>query len=184
MRDPAKDVNFPVWAASKTRTGFLVLRDMVAPVYRSTTTTVNENKINANILMLRYTRDLMPEFPKPKAVPFVWRWADLFPLAEKSRELVTVGRDSERRATGLANSGVRGQTYINPTLWCAIQYLCLGENAPEHRHAQNAFRFVVESEGVWTVVDGDPVHMSRGELLLTPRWSLHGHNNTATTPMA
>ena len=31
------------------------------------------------------------------------------------------------------------------------------ETAPEHRHSQNAFRFVVEGEGVWTVVNGDPV---------------------------
>ena len=130
------------------------------------------------------TGDLMPEHPKPKAVPFVWRWADLFPLAEKSGELVPVGRGGERRAIGLANPGLGGRTYISPTLWCAIQYLCPGENAPEHRHSQNAFRFVVEGEGVWTVVDGDPVRMSRGDLLLTPGWNFHGHYNIATKPMA
>ena len=44
-----------------------------------------------------------------------------------------------------------------PTLWAAIQYLMPGEDAPEHRHTQHAFRFVVEGEGVWTVVGGDPV---------------------------
>ena len=31
-----------------------------------------------------------------------------------------------------------------------------GEDAPEHRHTQNAFRFVVEGEGVWTVVERRP----------------------------
>ena len=123
-------------------------------------------------------------YPRPKAVPHVWRWADLLPLAERSGDLVPVGRGGERRAIGLANPGLGGRAYVSPTLWAAIQYLCPGENAPEHRHAQNAFRFVVEGEGVWTVVDGDPVRMSRGDLLLTPGWRFHGHHNVATEPMA
>lgn len=128
--------------------------------------------------------DLMPMVPKSKAVPHVWRWADLLPLAEKSGELVPVGRGGERRAIGLANPGLGGNAYVSPTMWAAIQYLCPGENAPEHRHSQNAFRFVVEGEGVWTVVNGDPVRMSRGDLLLTPGWCFHGHHNVATEPMA
>ncbi len=71
-----------------------------------------------------------------------------------------------------------------PTLWCAIQYLGGHETAPEHRHAQNAFRFVIEGEGVWTVVNGDPVAMRRGDLLLTPGWHFHGHHNDTDQPMA
>ncbi|MGG7566212.1 cupin domain-containing protein [Rhodovulum sp. DZ06] len=130
------------------------------------------------------TGSLMPMTPTSDAVPYVWKWSDLLPLAEKSGELVPVGRGGERRAIGLANPGLGGAAYVSPTLWCAIQYLCPGENAPEHRHAQNAFRFVVEGEGVWTVVDGDPVRMSRGDLLLTPGWRFHGHHNVATEPMA
>lgn len=128
--------------------------------------------------------DLMPIHPKSKAVPHVWKWGNLLPLAERSGELVPVGRGGERRAIGLANPGLAPNAYVSPTLWCAIQYLCPGENAPEHRHSQNAFRFVVEGEGVWTVVNGDPVRMSRGDLLLTPGWNFHGHHNVATEPMA
>ena len=130
------------------------------------------------------TAGLMPQHPKPKAVPYVWKWADLLPMAEQSGDLVPVGRGGERRAIGLANPGLAPHAYCTPTLWCAIQYLLPGENAPEHRHSQNAFRFVVEGEGVWTVVNGDPVRMSRGDLLLTPGWSFHGHHNVATEPMA
>src|SRR5690606_40249403 len=44
--------------------------------------------------------------------------------------------------------------------------------------------FVVEGEGVWTVVNGDPVRMSRGDLLLTPGWHFHGHHNDTDNPMA
>jgi gentisate 1,2-dioxygenase len=130
------------------------------------------------------TNDLMPLHPKPKAVPHIWKWSDLYPLAKRSGDLVPVGRGGERRAIGLANPGLGGHAYISPTLWAAIQYLGPRETAPEHRHSQNAFRFVVEGEGVWTVVAGDPVRMSRGDLLLTPGWHFHGHHNATDQPMA
>ncbi|GAA4765903.1 cupin domain-containing protein [Citricoccus nitrophenolicus] len=128
--------------------------------------------------------DLMPVVPAPKAVPFVWRWPDLLDIAQRSGELVPVGRGGERRAIGLANPGLAPTAYATPTLWCAIQYLGPHETAPEHRHAQNAFRFVVEGEGVWTVVNGDPVAMRRGDLLMTPGWAFHGHHNDTDQPMA
>ena len=130
------------------------------------------------------TADLMPVHPKPKAVPHVWKWSTLLPLAQRAGDLVPVGRGGERRAIGLANPGLGGHTYVSPTMWAAIQYLGPRETAPEHRHSQNAFRFVVEGEGVWTVVDGDPVRMSRGDLLLTPGWCFHGHHNDRDAPMA
>lgn len=128
--------------------------------------------------------NLMPRAPAPHAVPHVWKWSKLYPLAQRSGELVPVGRGGERRAIGLGNPGLDGRPYISPTLWAAIQYLGPRETAPEHRHSQNAFRFVVEGEGVWTVVSGDPVRMSRGDLLLTPAWNDHGHQNITDKPMA
>lgn len=127
--------------------------------------------------------DLMPMHPTPRAVPHVWKWSRIAPLAERSGELVPVGRGGERRAIGLANPGLGGRPYITPTLWAAIQHLGPKETAPEHRHSQNAFRFVVSGEGVWTVVNGDPVRMSRGDFLLTPGWAFHGHHNETDEPM-
>jgi len=128
--------------------------------------------------------DLMPTHPAPRAVPHVWAWSTLYPLAQRAGELVPVGRGGERRAIALANPGLAGRPFATPTLWAAIQYLGANEEAPVHRHSQNAFRFVVEGEGVWTVVDGDPVAMRRGDFLLTPGWAFHGHHNTRSTPMA
>ena len=126
----------------------------------------------AGMTPLWLTREgLMPFHPQPRAVPHLWRWADLLPLAARSAELVPVGRGGERRAISLGNPGLSGDPYTTPTLWAAIQYLAPRENAPEHRHTQSAFRFVLEGEGVWTVVDGDPVAMRRGDLLLTPGWA-------------
>jgi gentisate 1,2-dioxygenase len=80
--------------------------------------------------------DLMPMHPAPKAVPHVWKWSNLYPLAKRSGDLVPVGRGGERRAIGLANPGLGGRAYVSPTLWAAIQYLGPRETAPEHRHAQ------------------------------------------------
>ncbi|HET8987177.1 MAG TPA: cupin domain-containing protein, partial [Humibacillus sp.] len=90
----------------------------------------------------------------------------------------------ERRAIALANPSLGGRPFATPTLWAAIQYLMPGEDAPEHRHTQNAFRFVVEGEGVWTVVGQDPVPMNRGDFLPQAGWNLHAHHNAAATPMA
>lgn len=128
--------------------------------------------------------DLMPGNPQSKAAPWLWKWSDLLPLAEQAGEIVTVGRGGERRAIALANPTLGGRPYISPTLWCAIQYLGPGEAAPYHRHTQNAFRFVVEGEGVWTVVNGDPVPMRRGDFLPQGTWNWHAHVNQTEQPMA
>jgi gentisate 1,2-dioxygenase len=127
---------------------------------------------------------LMPTSPRPDAVPALWRWSTLLPLAQRAGELVPVGRGGERRAIALRNPGLPGTPYATPTLWAAIQYLGPREEAPAHRHTQTAFRFVVEGEGVWTNVEGDPVAMRRGDLLLTPGMHFHEHHNTTDRPMA
>jgi gentisate 1,2-dioxygenase len=128
--------------------------------------------------------DLMPTSPRPSAAAHTWRWRNLLELARQAGELVPVGRGGERRAIALANPGLGGAPYATPTLWAAIQYLNPREDAPVHRHTQHAFRFVVEGAGVWTVVDGDPVAMRRGDFLLTPGWHFHGHHNQSDAPMA
>ncbi|MGW4425988.1 cupin domain-containing protein [Streptosporangium sp. NPDC004631] len=127
--------------------------------------------------------DLMPLVPTPAARPHVWHWSELYPLAERAGELVPVGRGGERRAIALSNPGLPGWPYATPTLWAAIQYLGPREVAPAHRHSQGAFRFVLEGEGVWTVVNGDPVEMRAGDLLLTPGWHWHGHHHVGDRPM-
>ncbi|MFF5083353.1 cupin domain-containing protein [Actinoplanes sp. NPDC000266] len=128
--------------------------------------------------------DLMPPHPRSKAVPHLWRWDTLLRLADRAGHLVPVGRGGERRAIALANPSLGGRPFATPTLWAAIQYLMPGEDAPEHRHTQHAFRFVVEGEGVWTVVGRDPVPMTRGDFLPQAGWNWHAHHNAADRPMA
>jgi len=128
--------------------------------------------------------DLMPESPRSRAVPHLWRWSALRELASRAGALVPVGRGGERRAIALANPSLGGRPFATPTLWAAIQYLMPGEDAPEHRHTQHAFRFVVEGEGVWTVVGRDAVPMNRGDFLPQAGWNWHAHHNATDQPMA
>jgi gentisate 1,2-dioxygenase len=128
--------------------------------------------------------DLMPGAPDSSAVAHRWRWKHLLALAQQTGDLVPVGRGGERRVLALANPGLGGRPFATPTLWAAIQYLKPFEDAPVHRHTQHAFRFVVEGEGVWTVVNGDPVAMRRGDFLPQAGWNWHGHHNVSSEPMA
>ena len=128
--------------------------------------------------------DLMPAEPRSRAVAHRWRWSNLIDLASQAGAIVPVGRGGERRAIALANPGLGGTPFATPTLWAAIQYLMPGEDAPEHRHTQHAFRFVVEGSGVWTVVGGDAVPMNRGDFLPQAGWNWHAHHNATGHPMA
>jgi gentisate 1,2-dioxygenase len=49
--------------------------------------------------------DLMSMTPTSRAVPFVWKWSTLYPLAQRAGDLVPVGRGGERRVIALANPG-------------------------------------------------------------------------------
>lgn len=130
------------------------------------------------------TDGLMLQQPKSQAQPHRWEWKSLLDLAGRAGDLVPVGRGGERRAIALANPSLNGRPFATPTLWAAIQYLMPGEDAPEHRHAQNAFRFIVEGEGVWTVVERDPVPMRRGDFLPQAGMNWHAHHNASPQPMA
>jgi gentisate 1,2-dioxygenase len=128
--------------------------------------------------------DLMPLHPASRATAHMWKWSNLIELAAEAGNLVPVGRGGERRAIALANPTLGGRPFATPTLWAAVQYLMPGEDAPEHRHTQHAFRFVVEGEGVWTVVGGDAVAMRRGDFLPQAGWNWHAHHNATDGPMA
>lgn len=137
----------------------------------------------ADLQPLWVQKGIMPGEPPLAAVPFAWKWKTLKELAERSGELIPIDRGGDRRVLSLCNPGLAGQPFATPTLWGAVQYLGPGEVAPAHRHTPAALRFVVEGSGVWTLVNGDPVSMSPGDLVLTPSWSWHEHHNPGNTPM-
>jgi gentisate 1,2-dioxygenase len=127
--------------------------------------------------------DLMPDEPAPQAGPWLWRWDTVLALAAQAGEVVPIGRGGERRALALANPGLDGLPFATPTLWGAMQYLNARESAPAHRHSPAAIRFVLQGQGVWTTVNGDPCPMSRGDLVLTPSMTWHEHHSGSDEPM-
>ena len=126
---------------------------------------------------------LMPGSPPLSDIPWRWRWKDLRQLGERAGELVPIDRGGDRRVLALCNPGLGGAPFATTTLWGAVQYLGPGEVAPAHHHTPAALRFVLEGEGVWTLVNGDPVAMGPGDLVLTPSWTWHEHHNPGSSPM-
>ena len=113
--------------------------------------------------------DLMPMQPTPRAVPHVWRWNDPVPAGRSGP--ATWCRSAAAASAARSRWPTRAcADRRTPRRRCGRRSSTWGRRRPrpEHRHTQNAFRFVVEGEGVWTVVNGDPVAMRRGDFLLHP----------------
>ncbi|HYZ01486.1 MAG TPA: cupin domain-containing protein [Candidatus Binatia bacterium] len=128
-------------------------------------------------------KQLMPNVPLPTTQPWLWKWDTVLPLAKRAGEIITLERGGDRRVLSFANPGLGGLPYTTTTLWGAYQYLGPGETAPAHRHTPSAIRFVLTGGGVYTTVDGDACDMEPGDLVLTPNWTWHDHNNRSDEPM-
>lgn len=131
----------------------------------------------------KMAKQLMPEVPLPTTQPWIWKWDDILPLAKRAGEIITIDRGGDRRVLAFANPGLRGLPFTSTSLWGAIQYLGPRESAPAHRHSPSAIRFVMTGSGVYTTVNGDAAHMEPGDLILTPNWNWHDHNNKSDAPM-
>jgi 1-hydroxy-2-naphthoate dioxygenase len=114
--------------------------------------------------------------PKPRGEAFIWPWKMVH---EKLLEACDVLEESftARRSLLFNNPGLPtgGTTH---TLLMGIQMIKPGEIAWAHRHTLAAIRFVVKGDGkVFTVVDGEKCPMEPNDLILTPQWTWHDHQN-------
>jgi gentisate 1,2-dioxygenase len=114
--------------------------------------------------------------PRNRARPYRWRWADIEPRLRVAAKTVPI-EECERRALVFANPGLDGKPYITNTLFAAYSLYNPGERAPVHRHTPSASRFVLDGDGGFTVVEGEKLKMSRGDLILTPTGTWHDHGN-------
>ena len=127
--------------------------------------------------------DLMPTTPKPREVPYQWRWADIRDLVYESAKVVRV-EDAVRRVLMLLNPGLpTEQAAVTQTLYAGIQIILPGEVAPAHRHTPNALRFVMEGEGAFTTVEGEKTILRKGDVVTTPNWTWHDHGNESKGPV-
>ena len=115
--------------------------------------------------------------PKAGTLAWLWKWVDLYDVAERAGRLVSVERGGDRRAIALANPGLQGKPFATPTLWAAVQWLNGHEVAPAHRHTAQAVRFIIDGSGSWSTVEGDRVFLERGDFVLTPAWLWHDHGS-------
>jgi gentisate 1,2-dioxygenase len=107
--------------------------------------------------------------------PHQWRWSELQPYLDRIIDEIPLEPGGDRRTLGLVNPGLQfGATH---TLVAAIQQVLPGEVATAHRHTPSAFRFIIDAKDIYTTVDGERCPMDPGDVLLTPNWCWHDHQN-------
>ena len=122
--------------------------------------------------------------PRPRKlelVPFVWSWSSIYSCLMESGEVIRLGGiddPANRRTVQLVNPGIAVQKSTSRTLQMSVQLVKPGETAECHRHAAAALRFIVEGDGTaFTNVEGEQMLMEPGDLVLTPNWTWHNHEN-------
>ena len=111
-----------------------------------------------------------------KAVPYVWKYADIEPCLHRAAELVSMD-DSERRSIVLVNPGLAPVRATVTTLYTAYRLNDPREVMPPHRHSINAVRIGLTGESNFTGVEGEDIVFGPGDLVLTPADAWHNHGN-------
>jgi gentisate 1,2-dioxygenase len=130
----------------------------------------------------RHLGNLFPAQPPARAVPFHWSYQTLRPYMSHFAQHLSI-EEAQRRVLMLINPGMTDTSATVTGLYAGIQIILPGEQAQAHRHSANAFRFIIEGAGAYTTVSGERVHMSPGDLLLTPGWHWHDHYHEGDGPM-
>ena len=124
---------------------------------------------------------LFTRTPNSSMRPVHWRWGDLIGLLKKIGADLNIDSGGNRRTIRLANPGLPFGT--TPTFWCSIQYILPGEIGGAHRHAANAWRYIIQGNGAKSAVDGEQYPFREGDVVLTPSWTWHDHIHEGAEPM-
>lgn len=125
-----------------------------------------------------WTREEPSYEPVSSITPYVWKWADIQEVLDGAAGAVDISK-AFRRNISLVNPTGQPKT-IN----MGLQLVLPGEKARAHRHTGEAIRFIIQGNcKAWSTVDGEPMIMEPGDLLLTPNWSWHDHVNDSEEPV-
>lgn len=124
---------------------------------------------------------LVSDRPAVHGAPHIWQYARMRPLLMDAGTQISAA-EAERRVLALKNPGL-DRPGVAQTLFAGLQLVMPGEIATAHRHSQGAIRFVLESTGGYTAVNGERCLMRRGDLITTPSWAWHDHENTGDGPL-
>ena len=118
--------------------------------------------------------------PQTPCLPALWKYSEIRPLLLEAGTVITP-EQATRRVLILENPGLN-VPQITQSLYAGLQLILPGEIAPSHRHMASALRFVLESKGAYTAVDGARTVMEPGDFVLTPSWTFHDHGNDGDAP--
>ncbi len=126
--------------------------------------------------------EVVPPQPRPHCVPFLWAYDVMRPMLMEAGGIITAD-EAERRVLMLENPGTIGTAHITGSLYAGLQLVLPGEVARTHRHAPSALRFVMESSGGYTAVNGERTVMQPGDFIVTPSMTWHDHGNSGIGPV-
>ncbi len=121
-------------------------------------------------------KSLVIEQPNRIPPPVIWKWSEMSAVIKKSAELVS-GEAADHRVLILDNPHLEGPPATAPTIVAAYQCVLPGEKTSPHRHTPAATRIILEGDGGVTFVDGKRCEMYDGDLIITPNWTWHCHEN-------
>jgi gentisate 1,2-dioxygenase len=117
-----------------------------------------------------------------RAVPYLWKWKLIEPYLYKVAELCPL-EETDRQQLLLTNPGFNGALKIANSIRVAISIYRPGDLAPTHMHTPNASRTILSDKGGYSEVEGEKCPAARGDLILTPNGTWHGHGNDDDTPV-
>ena len=117
-----------------------------------------------------------------RVLPHVWKWAQIEPYLHRIADIAPLDF-TERQQFLLTNPGLMGVLRVTNTIRVAISIYKPGEQAAVHLHTPSASRTILSEAGGFTVVEGERCAASRGDLILTPAGTWHGHGNDDKAPV-
>ena len=124
------------------------------------------------------------ENPPPvfRPTPHLWRWADIEPYLHQIAEIAPL-EFTDRQQFLLINPAMGGKLQVTNTMRVAVSIYKPGDTAITHRHTPNASRTILSNVGGYTTVQGEYCVAKRGDLILTPNGTWHGHGNDSSDPV-
>ena len=145
-------------------------------------------RTRANTGIRRPWRDGAAEpLPEPgrgpaRAAPHVWKWDRIAPYLMRIAAIAPL-EFTDRQQFLLTNPGFGGQIKVTNTIRVAVSLYKPGDEAPVHMHTPNASRTILSDQGGYTLIEGERCEAARGDLILTPNGTWHGHGNDSTEPV-
>ena len=111
------------------------------------------------------------ELPTP---PFCYPWEDTLATLQKLKESETEGDPYNGLLLTYTHPVTGGPTL--PTFACELQLLTPRLRTQTHRHVSTTIYQAFQGQGA-TLVDGELLEWSKGDIFVVPAWSWHSHEN-------